>query len=170
MSDENPLDGFWMEGDSLAPPCQAEMDVIDVLLLLAAPHPNTFLFDLGCGDGRICIEASRKFGCKSCGVEIEEKLYNEFIKLITEHNLNEKVTAILGDLQEVNLDDATVIVLYLLPEAIELIKQKLHDAVSRGCLLICNTWGPKGWTFRERVLCGPYNNVFVFSYDRNSLP
>ena len=49
----------WMEGDSLAPPCNADFGVISDILDLAEPYilnPNTgpaknsLLVDLGCGD------------------------------------------------------------------------------------------------------------------------
>lgn len=71
--EENPLDSFWMEGDSLAPPCQSENDIIDIILNLVEITNNSRVYDLGCGDGRICIEASKRYGCHSVGVEIESK-------------------------------------------------------------------------------------------------
>jgi hypothetical protein len=40
MGSSNPLDNFWMEGDSLAPPCQAEHDVIGAMMELIAPYAN----------------------------------------------------------------------------------------------------------------------------------
>jgi precorrin-6B methylase 2 len=166
---ENPLDGFWMEGDSLAPPCQAELDVIDVILQLVPLNQESKLFDLGCGDGRICIEASKRYGCRSCGVEIEEKLYEQFQKNIASNHVALLTTAVLGDLREIDLSTATVIVIYLLPEAIEEIKPKLESAVRNGATLICNTWGPKGWKYIQKKLCGDLNNVDLFVYNINSL-
>jgi hypothetical protein len=29
---DDPLKAFWLEGDSLAPPCQAEQDIVDAIL------------------------------------------------------------------------------------------------------------------------------------------
>jgi SAM-dependent methyltransferase len=166
----NPLDGFWMEGDSLAPPCQAELNVIEVILQLAQLNEQSFLFDLGCGDGRICVEASKRYGCRSCGVEIELKLFEQFQQNILRNNLTTLTNAILGDLREVDLSPATVLVLYLLPEAIEEIKKQLEEVVCReGAVLICNTWGPKGWKYIEKRVCGDFNNVDLFVYTRDSL-
>jgi SAM-dependent methyltransferase len=165
----NPLEGFWMEGDSLAPPCQAELDVIDVILQLVPLNNESKLFDLGCGDGRICIEASKRYGCQSCGVEIEAKLFEQFQKNIISNNLSSLTSAVLGDLRELDLSTATVIVIYLLPDAIEEIKSKLEEAVRNGATLICNTWGPKGWKFIEKKLCGYLNNVDLFVYNIDSL-
>lgn len=72
--EQNPLSNFWMEGDSLAPPCQADMDVVSAILDLAQPSHEDRLYDLGCGDGRIPLEAALKYKCVSTGVEIEDKL------------------------------------------------------------------------------------------------
>lgn len=167
--EENPLDSFWMEGDSLAPPCQSENDIIDIILNLVEITNNSIVYDLGCGDGRICIEASKRYGCHSVGVEIESKLYEDFLRNIENNNLSSLTTAILGDLREIDISSATIIILYLLPEAIELIKEKLEFAVRNGAILICNTWGPKGWKFIQKKVCGNYNNVELYVYTLESL-
>jgi len=75
--EDNPLQ-MWLEGDSLAPPCQADLDIVTHILNLAQPGPDSVLYDLGCGDGRICIEATRRFGCRSVGCEIEASLVARF--------------------------------------------------------------------------------------------
>lgn len=164
---------MWLEGDSLAPPCQADLDVVDAILKLAAPNENSYLFDLGCGDGRICIEASKRYGCRSAGCEIEDHLIQRFrhhVSQIQDTEISKKIAVIHGDLSELSLDEATIITLYLLPESVELIKPKLVEAILRGAVLICNTWGPKGLNPVARVDCGMSNNVPLFRYDRSSLP
>ena len=168
-SDENPLDGYWLEGDSLAPPCQAEMDVVKAIIDLADLNATSVLFDLGCGDGRICLEASKSFQCRSVGCEIEEKLITAFQKSVADAHLEDKVTIVHGDLLELDLSQATVIVLYLLPEAVELIKPKLIDCLLRGVTVICNTWGPKPLPPSQTVHCGFCNNVTLLKYDLSSV-
>jgi len=164
----NPLGGFWLEGDSLAPPCQADLEVVAAIMDLASRSitrgKEDLLYDLGCGDGRICLAAAKKFGCRAKGVEIEEKLIRRFDEGIQKAGLGELVTAMHCDLRTVDISDATVVVLYLLPESIEIIKEKLIECLSRGCTLICNTWGPKGLTPSERVTCGPHHNVTLLRY------
>jgi hypothetical protein len=169
--DENPLNGFWLEGDSLAPPCQAEIDVVHEIINLASPSPDSVLFDLGCGDGRICLEATKRFGCESVGIEIEQHLIAKFNKHISHLGLEGKVLALHEDLRDSDMSRATIIVCYLLPEAIELIKSKLEDALRRGVTLVCNTWGPKGFTCVRTVQCGHLNaTVTLLLYDHSSLP
>lgn len=178
--EENPLSGFWLEGDSLAPPCQAELDVVQEILTLALGHSEekeedecvseAVVFDLGCGDGRICLEAARRFGCRAVGVEIEERLVEKARRLVANMELSERVEVRHEDLLETDLSTATVIVCYLLPEAIELIKPKLEEALRRGVRLVCNTWGPKGFKSVKTVQCGLLNaSVTLLMFDHTSI-
>lgn len=169
----------WMEGDSLAPPCHSEFDVIQPMLNLIEEHKSYLpqdasswvFYDLGCGDGRVCIEATKKFHCQSIGVEIETFLVDKFKQNITklEPFLASKLSVVLGDLREVDLSNGTVISMYLLPEAIELIKDKLIDALSKGAMIVCNSWGLKGIPVKVRGYGGPMGNVSFHLYTKDCL-
>jgi SAM-dependent methyltransferase len=147
--ESNPLQaGFWMEGDSLAPPCGTAIATIHSLLDFAEVKSTDVLYDLGCGDGRVCLEAYAKYDCRSVGVEVEGDLVERAQQLIssfpgTENEMTKKrlPRIVLQDLQEM-LDDLldrlaspknndepqsavdpelplpTIIVLYLLPESL----------------------------------------------------
>lgn len=208
----NPLDHFWLEGDSLAPPCQSDIDVVNTILDLveynflhsmdtrltdrtiivqsdevtasnriaaAAPAQEAscisrlkdiqLFYDLGCGDGRICIEATRRFGCCSIGCEIEERLVERFRAHVKSLDLGSKVSIILGDLREMDLSQKGVISIYLLPEAIEAIRTKLLDALFQGSVIVFNTWGMKGIAPKISCTCGYANNAMLHLYDKSSV-
>jgi ribosomal protein L11 methylase PrmA len=125
------------------------------------------LFDLGCGDGRICLEAAKRFGARARGVEIEEFLIKRFRELIVANDVQELVSVSHGDLLEEDLSEATVIVTYLLPDALDQLAPKLTKLLSqpdKDVRIICNTWGIRGLTPDERVDVGPYGNVTLFVY------
>ena len=48
---------------------------------------------------------------------------------------------VCGDLMELPLEDATVIAVYLLPEAISQVQPMLLACLERGARVVCNTWG-----------------------------
>ena len=164
--------GQWVEGDSLAPPCGSEIEAIHTLLDLANIRHDDVLYDLGCGDGRVCLEAfSPKYKCGKCvGIEIEEDLVERFHSLIEEipkeyfflynkettdnthsdeaihtssETLQRHITVLRADLREIDLYEATIICLYLLPEAIALIEDKLISLLKQNPRLriLCNSWG-----------------------------
>lgn len=159
---------FWLEGDSLAPPCQSEDDIISSILELTASylHSDSTFYDLGCGDGRA---ATQRFSCFSVGVEIEEYLIDKFNMSVSSSGLESKIKVVHGDLQLIELDDASVISIYLLPESIELIKEKLLHALARGCVIVCNTWGIKGLNYSRIITVGYAHNVTLYLYDQTSI-
>lgn len=123
--------------------------------------------DLGCGDGRICIEAAKRFGARARGVEIEEFLIKQFRELIEANELQQLVSVSHGDLLQEDLTEATVIVTYLLPDALDELTPKFKELLSRkdrNIRIICNTWGIRGLTPSERHDAGPYDNVPLFVY------
>jgi SAM-dependent methyltransferase len=176
----HPLFFQWMEGDSLAPPCHSEHDVIDPMLqFLEQQVPLGFLnnekslfYDLGCGDGRVCISATRRFGCQSVGVEIEDFLIKRFQAAIERQGLHGKVCAVHGDLRDLTFDirsEGTVISMYLLPEAIELIRPLLLTALEAGAIVVCNSWGIKGLPVAAKGCGGESGNVNFFLYTKDCL-
>lgn len=159
----------WLDGDSLAPPCQSDMDVVYAILQLAHEAggicATDTLFDLGCGDGRICIEAARLYGCAAVGCEIEEDLVAKFRRNVLARGLEGRVRVLSADLRDVDVSGASIVVLYLLPEAVAELTPMLQRVLAAGGRVICNTWGPKGWTPTRRVACGPSNNVTLLLYN-----
>ena len=192
--DENFLDqmagGQWMEGDSLAPPCGSEIEAVHKLLELADIQEDDILYDLGCGDGRVCLEAfGPKFRCGRCvGVEIECDLVERFQCLIDDipkeyyfsskessaHFFENKkrpqheIIALHADLREVDLSEATIICLYLLPEAIALIEEKLVSLLntSRKVRIICNSWGLRSIIATKAI---NVENVSMFLYTHEAV-
>ena len=122
---------------------------------------------MGCGDGRICIEAARRFGARARGVEIEEVLIQRFRALIVANKVQELVQVSHGDLLEEDLSEATVIVTYLLPDALEQLTPKLEKLLrqtDKNVRIVCNTWGIRGLCPDARYDVGPYGNVPLFVY------
>ena len=172
----------WMDGDSLAPPCQAEDDVVEAIIDACKLAPGDVLYDLGCGDGRICLAAAAREPriAAARGVEIERTLCDQF-RAATAARREAHGTAppvcecVEGDLLAPDIiaqwsAAATVLVLYLLPEAIEQFREQLLACLRRGTRVVCNTWGIAGLTPAARVDCGPWRNVTLLVYDRSALP
>ena len=74
-----------------------------------------------------------------------------------------------GDLRDLDLSDATIIILYLLPEAIEQLKPKLLACLERGAKIVASTWGLKELQPVENRLSGPYRNVPLMLYTSQCL-
>ncbi len=80
------------------------------------------LYDLGSGDGRIAIAAAQKFGAKAIGIEVDPELIRESTceskpAIAQTPEIRDRLKFIRQDLYKTDLREATVITLYLLPQA-----------------------------------------------------
>jgi len=90
-------------------------EVVDEMLRIAAVDADDVLYDLGSGDGRIPITAARRWGTRGVGIDIDPQRIREANQAAEEAGVTDRVEFIEGDLFEADLDEATVITLYLLP-------------------------------------------------------
>ena len=102
--------------------------VVEKMLAMAKVTGNDLVYDLGCGDGRVLLAAAKKYGAKGVGIDIDPTRVVECNDLLTKAGmLKEMVEIRQGDgLKVKDLDRATVVVLYMLPEFMEKIEKQLH--------------------------------------------
>jgi cyclopropane fatty-acyl-phospholipid synthase-like methyltransferase len=93
----------WLEGDSLAPPCQADLPIVLDMLKFGNVSSSDVVYDLGCGDGRFLLQAALDYKARGVGVEIEPDLVAAFEEAVAAQQLEGLVTVIGGDLREVDL-------------------------------------------------------------------
>lgn len=90
-------------------------DVVDRMLELANVQKDDLLYDLGCGDGRIVVTAAKRFGCKAVGYDIDPERIKESLENVVKNNVGHLVTIEQKDIFTLDLSEASVITLYLLP-------------------------------------------------------
>jgi len=134
---------------SLAPFVPSPPDVVTTMLQLADVKKDEELFDLGCGDGRIIIEAAQKFGAKAVGVELDKGHYEECVRRIRESNLDGRVNVIRGNLLNVDLRSADVVTLYLLPISNEEVRPKLERELKNGARVVSHDFPISKWKPNE---------------------
>jgi hypothetical protein len=94
-------------------------DVVDKMLELAEVKEDELVYDLGSGDGRIVITAAKEYGSRAIGVEIDAELVRVSQAKAAEAGVGELVTIEQKDLFTVDLSDANVVAVYLLPTQLE---------------------------------------------------
>ena len=90
--------------------------VVDKLLDVAKIRKDDVLYDLGCGDGRIVINAAKRFGIHAVGYDIDPKRVAESRVNVKNNGVEHLVTIEEKNIFDVDLSRATVVTLYLLPE------------------------------------------------------
>ena len=118
-------------------------DIVRQMLQLASLRRGETLFDLGAGDGRIMIEAVRRFGAKAVGVEIDpERISRIRERLAATTTLAELIEA---DLFQVDLSSADVIVIYLSDSANAKLAPKLKTELKAGARVVSLDYMLPGW-------------------------
>ena len=89
------------------------MLVVERMLQLAEVRKDDVLFDLGSGDGRIVIEAAKKFGVKGVGVDLNPTLVEQARRRAAEEGVSHLVEFRAADGLTVDISQATVVTLYM---------------------------------------------------------
>jgi len=90
-------------------------EVVDKMLELAEVKKDDLVYDLGCGDGRIVVTAAKKYGCRGVGYDINPKRIEESLENVEKNNVGNLVRIEQEDIFTLDLSEANVITLYLLP-------------------------------------------------------
>ncbi len=90
-------------------------EVVDKMLEIAEVEKGDVLYDLGCGDGRIVVTAAARYGCRAVGYDIDPQRIKESLLNVKENNVGHLVKIEQKDIFTLDLSEASVITLYLLP-------------------------------------------------------
>jgi len=102
--------------------------IVEAMVAVAAPAKGEVVYDLGCGDGRVLVEAASKFGCKAVGIEIDPRIVEIARKKISKQKLTKRIQLIEGDIREFEMDKADVVFIYQLPELVAEVKDEMLKA------------------------------------------
>ena len=91
-------------------------DVVRHMLALGRVGHGDTVYDLGCGDGRIVIEAARRHGARGVGIDLGPDRIREARENARRAGVERRVRFQQADLFATDLGPATVVMLYLLFE------------------------------------------------------
>jgi hypothetical protein len=115
------------------------------MLRYAEVGPSDFLIDLGSGDGRIVLTAAKVFGARGFGVEIKENLVKRANEAAHNEGLADRVKFVKQDLFKTDISKATVITMYLLPDTVNLLKDKFLTELRPGTRIVSHDYPLTGW-------------------------
>jgi len=119
--------------------------VVREMLKLAGVTKDDVVYDLGSGDGRIVIAAARDFGARGVGVDIDPKLIAESTENARKAVVSERITFIEQDVLKVDISQATVIALYMLPAMNKQLLPKFFRELQPGTRVISHRFLIGDW-------------------------
>lgn len=111
--------------------------------------------DVGCGDGRAAIIASKYVGSYSTCIEVRDELCVLSQANAVYNGVADKFEVICADAREVNYRGFDVVYLYMFPSFLEEISKKLDEEMKFGSRVVTLDFAVKGW---EPILLRRFND------------
>lgn len=120
----------------------SKMRVVQKMVTLAKLKRGEKVYDLGCGDGRLLLEAEKKANIKAEGYEAAPIPY--LLAHLQKWWHGSKMNIHLKNFFHINLHDADVIFCYLGPETMSALRTKFMRECKKGTRIFSNTFKMEG--------------------------
>jgi hypothetical protein len=146
--------------------------VVADMLRYADVNAKDFLIDLGSGDGRIVLTAAKVFGARGFGVEIKEDLVKRANESAKTQGLADRVKFMKQDLFKTDISQASIITMYLLPDTVNLLKDKFKNELKPGTRIVSHDYPLTGWIperyvqmdLEEKVAISGVTTTLIYLY------
>ena len=132
----------------LAPFVPTPPEVVARMIEMAAVGPADVVYDLGCGDGRMVIAAAKTRGARGVGIELDKGLLAECRAAAAREGVERLVRFERLDATKARLNEATVLLLYLLPESLETLTPAFERDLAPGVRIVSHDYKIPGWDAR----------------------
>lgn len=139
----NGCTAVWTSGE--VPFVPTPFEVVDRMLEMAEVKKGDVVYDLGSGDGRIVIRAAKKYGARGVGIEIDRPLVDLSRAKARDAGVAHLVEFYEQDALKVDLSQATVITLYMLPEFNARLRPILSQQLKPGARVVSHDFDIEGW-------------------------
>jgi cyclopropane fatty-acyl-phospholipid synthase-like methyltransferase len=137
--------------------------VVSAMLEVAQVGPADVVYDLGSGDGRIVIQAARKYGARAVGIELDPDLNKKALKNAQKAGVADKVSFVRADFFKADLSEATVVTLFLSPNINARLESKLRRELKPGARIVSHRFPmPPAWK-PDRDLAIKGTHVFLWT-------
>ena len=160
----------------LAPFVQTPLKVAERMMEITKITEKDVVYDLGCGDGQLCIAAAR-LGAKVFGWDVDTDRIVEAKERAKAAGIDGNCTFAQEDLLKIDLSSATVVALYLLAGANAKLRPILLKALPDGARVVSHAFTMGGdWTpdvieavpldEGEELVHVGQRNIYLYSVDR----
>lgn len=137
-----------------APPVPLPRNTIRRMLRLAELKRNENFYDLGSGDGRGLVIASKEFHARAVGIEKNRLMVFLSRLFIKRNRLNARI--IHGDLFKQDIGNANVILIYLSHKLTQKLKTKFKAELRKGTRIVSASHHIAGWKEIKKMKTGHF--------------
>ncbi len=126
----------WPPDSPWAPWWRTSKKVARAMCRLAKVGEKDVIYELGSGDATALITASREFGSRGVGIEIDPLRFFISSILLHSNRVQNKVQIKRKNFFDEDLSPATVIFVYLVPKALERLLPKFEKELKKGTRIV----------------------------------
>ena len=125
--------------------------IVQQMLKMAGVKKGDVVYDLGCGDGRVVIEAAKQFGVRGVGIDIDPERIREAEANAKAAGVTNLVKFRNEDLFEAEVREASVVMLYLWPWINLKLRPRLLAELKPGTRIVSHYHDMGDWEPEQRV-------------------
>jgi 16S rRNA G966 N2-methylase RsmD len=130
-------------------------EVVQAMLELAALRPDDVVADLGCGDGRLVIEALRRGAARGLCVDIDPALIDKARENARAAGVAERIRFVNQDMFTLDYRGTTVVMLFLSPHLNRELRPKLQRELAPGARVVSHWHDMGDWPPARTVRLKP---------------
>ena len=130
------LSMVWPPDSPWSPWWRTSPRIARIMCLLAKITKDDVIYDLGSGEGVALMTAAKEFGAKGIGIEIDPLRYVQSKCTVFLRGLSKKIAIHRKNFFDVQMHDATVVFMYLIPKTLARLKPKLLKELKPGTRIV----------------------------------
>ncbi len=115
------------------------------MLNLAKLTPTDIVYDLGCGDGRLLIQAAVNYGIRGVGIDVDDRLLTIARNQAHQAGVDQRLSFEQENLFECEFHQATVVLIYLLPHLNLRLRPRLKAQLKPSSRIISHQFNMGDW-------------------------
>jgi len=133
--------------------------VVEKMLDVANVGPGDYVIDLGCGDGRIVIEAARR-GAYGHGLDLDPRRIKEAERNAVNAGVHNRTIFLQADIFKSDFSRANVITMYLLTSVNLKLRSRLLETLEPGTKIVSHNFDMGDWKPDRHIRVGDSNQFF----------
>ena len=146
----------------------SEDAVVAEMLKIAEVNKGDILYDLGCGDGRIVIQAAKEIGVRGIGIDLDPKRIQESMENARRAKVTDRVQFKQQNLFDAHISEATVVMLYLWPEVNLRLRPKLFRELKPGTRIVLHSHNMGKWKPDRSIVAPNGHSVYFWVMPANA--
>ena len=120
-------------------------NVVEAMLDIARVDAGDHLIDLGSGDGRVVLEAARRYGARGVGIELDPNLVSVADREARRLGVSARASFVSGNLFSFDFRAATVLTMYLLPKVNLQLRPRILSQLRPGTRIVSHDFDMGRW-------------------------